>query len=145
MIHYLIKYGFSSILILIITILSIVNFNSLDITPPVQWFDKVVHLLMYASLSFVLLFDLTKNIFLSDHLIKPSITKKYIYISLFISIFIGGILELIQEYFVDGRSGDWNDMISNITGSITGLIIGNFFIPPILKIITNVLLTKKEK
>jgi VanZ family protein len=41
----------------------------------------------------------------------------------FLSIGIGGIIELIQEFYVDGRTGSMSDMASNTIGSLIGLLL----------------------
>jgi hypothetical protein len=135
MMRFLSKFGLSTLLIIIITILSIINFSSMDIKPPVKEFDKLVHALMYTALSFVLLFDITKNVLLLNKAAVVKITAFSMAISFLISATTGGILELIQEYFVEGRSGDWIDMICNVIGSFVGIALGLLVIPKLLGLI----------
>ena len=38
-------------------------------------------------------------------------------------VFLGGILELIQHYWVNGRSGDWVDLLADTLGAVIGFAI----------------------
>lgn len=39
-------------------------------------------------------------------------------VAILISVTFGGVIELIQMYFVPGRSGEWLDFAANTTGSM---------------------------
>jgi VanZ family protein len=74
-------------------------------------FDKFVHFVCYLALSFVFMYNFGR------------VTLKTIFISLFFSIIYGGIIELIQQYFLLLRTGDLYDFLSDIIGAIIGVII----------------------
>ncbi|MBQ5778925.1 MAG: VanZ family protein [Paludibacteraceae bacterium] len=74
-------------------------------------FDKFVHFVCYLVLSFVFMYNFGR------------VTSKTIFISLFFSIIYGGIIELIQQYFLLLRTGDLYDFLSDIIGAIIGVII----------------------
>ena len=85
------------------------------------YFDKIVHFVMYFIFSFVLFVDLTNN---------TRLQKKQIFlIILLLSFIIGGIIELIQNYFIPMRSGDWFDLLADLTGSLMFVFFSKYFIP----------------
>ena len=55
--------------------------------------------------------------------IKTPVPKSQRWWLLFISVGIGGVLELIQEYLVSGRDGSLSDMTANTIGSLFGLLL----------------------
>ena len=69
-------------------------------------FDKVVHLLLYASFAFIIFTE------------RPGRmnAKKYFFIVIF-CLFLGGLIELVQ-ISLPQRSGDIYDLIANFTGSL---------------------------
>lgn len=77
-------------------------------------FDKLVHLGLYLILTVLL--------------IKPI---KFYHLPVVICILIytvlyGGGIELIQNFFTVNRSGSWYDLLSDVAGSIIGLLIYRF-------------------
>lgn len=70
--------------------------------------DKFVHFFMYLSLAFISFIDIKKNIK------KP--TKLLILSVIFSFIVMSGIIEIIQENFISGRSGSYFDLLANILG-----------------------------
>jgi VanZ family protein len=84
-------------------------------SPPMINFDKLVHTVMFLGLSGVIFFDNT------NYLRNP-ISKKRIFWSIFLfPVILGGLIEIIQEYFTATRSGDWFDFLFNILGSLLGM------------------------
>ena len=73
-------------------------------------FDKLVHFGMYFLFSLALFFDLKKNSQLQK--------KQIFFVILILSIIIGGSIEIIQNYFIPGRSGDWFDLLADVAGSL---------------------------
>ena len=71
-------------------------------------FDKLVHFGMYFIFSFALFFDLKTNTRIQK--------KQILLIILLLTLFIGGSIELIQNYFVPLRFGDWIDLLADTTG-----------------------------
>ena len=54
-------------------------------------------------------------------------------------IFVGGILapalmsgciELLQEYGTSNRSGDWADLLANLTGVVSAALVGRYLLWP---------------
>jgi len=81
--------------------------------------DKVIHFGMYATLSAIWYgYEFLKTGF--------STTKKMITIFLLASGY-GLLMEMLQLLFFEGRSFEFYDIISNIIGSLIGVIIANNF------------------
>ena len=74
-------------------------------------FDKLAHVLMYGSLSFLVL-----NEYLKRYSPRRSLT-----LIIAFSIFLYSIImELIQLYLIASRSGEWKDVLANLTGIVLG-------------------------
>ena len=81
--------------------------------------DKVGHLGVYGIQTFLLLFGLSKLI--------SNDAKKVVVIALIISILYGILMEAMQYTFFPYRYFEYLDIIANIIGSFTGLLIFKFF------------------
>jgi VanZ family protein len=69
--------------------------------------DKIIHFVFYAILVALLSFGYIK----SD---RFNLSK--LLFSAYWSILFGGLIELIQHYIVEGRSGEWEDFLANTIG-----------------------------
>ena len=101
----------------LISFLSLSNFNDLS-TPTVLMFhgaDKLVHFIMYYTLSLVFMLECYYNSILK---LKNS---KLILINL-IPLFMSISFELLQEYFTTSRTGSYYDEIFNIMGIVTATL-----------------------
>jgi VanZ family protein len=110
--HFVKKYYRTIIVSLLIIYLSTVSGEKVS---KVSWFtfphiDKIVHLLMYLTLSITVSYEIVRN------KEKISVQKTLIIIVLF-AILFGGAMELVQEYFTTTRSGDWADFGFNVIGA----------------------------
>ena len=90
---------------------------------PVVGIDKVVHLLMYAGFAFACLWGYRKQ-FVSN---GSAYRKKAILLALVISIAYGGLTEIMQEYLVPKRTGDWLDFLADSIGTGIGVLIFYLF------------------
>ncbi len=91
---------------------------------PVVGMDKVVHILMYATFAFLCIWGYRSQFITNG---KTYRTKALI-LATIISILYGGITELMQEYLVPTRTGDWFDFLSDAIGTLLGIsIFGIFF------------------
>ena len=90
---------------------------------PVVGLDKVVHLFMYATFAFLCIWGYRKQFIANDIGYK----KKAILLAAIISIAYGGITELMQEFLVPTRTGDWFDFLSDTLGTFFGLSIFYLF------------------
>ncbi|APD06548.1 hypothetical protein UJ101_01018 [Flavobacteriaceae bacterium UJ101] len=96
------------ITITVVTILSLMPLDNLEIKAPLGT-DKIVHVIMYFSISTLALWSYANN---SNH------TMKIIIVVILYSI----LIEILQEYMPLKRSGDIYDVIANSIGAILGLI-----------------------
>lgn len=79
-------------------------------------FDKIVHLLLYLIFTVLLMVSLIKQ----NNSFK---LKRYcIGISLAISASYGILIEFYQAYMTTTRSGNYEDVIANLSGSIIGIL-----------------------
>ncbi len=97
--------------IVLITMLSIMPTSDMPNIIVFPYFDKLVHLCMYAGLSFLLLWLWDEN---------PN-KRKYWKI-LFIVFGCGLLMEIIQEISHLGRSFDILDITANLLGFLPGLL-----------------------
>lgn len=99
--------------VIIITVLS--GYPGRDLPKaPFDEFDKLVHLVIYAMLSGLILLGFLKN---------QKTTTLYCWISIVIATAYGGIVELLQQYIFINRYGDWYDFLANTLGAILGIVI----------------------
>jgi len=78
-------------------------------------FDKLVHLGMYFSLAFVLIFDIMKA--------KPDVAYTRIFLlAAVLAVFYGGSLEILQATLTDSRSGDFADLAFNTVGVLLAVL-----------------------
>lgn len=116
MITFLKKYWLTTIYVLIIFFLCFMNPTSLP-KSPMRNFDKIVHVLLYLGLSGVVFFD-------STNYLRFPISKIRIFLGSFLfPIALGGLIEILQNYFSKTRSGDWFDFFSDEIGAIIGWVI----------------------
>lgn len=84
---------------------------------PFDEFDKLVHLAIYALLSFLSMLGFYKQP------TSLSMTKKTQYFfSIMFSIVMGGLIEVLQEYVFINRFGDWFDFTANSLGAVLGVV-----------------------
>jgi len=86
-------------------------------------FDKLVHVIMYAIVSFLLFLPFNKQFINVKQRFKIRI------IIILLSVFFGGFMEILQEYIFINRSGNWIDFTANGIGAILGVL----FAPLLLK------------
>ncbi|NCC98238.1 MAG: hypothetical protein EOL95_00845 [Bacteroidia bacterium] len=104
-------YWKTSLISIIIIYLSLIKIPSSIEIPKIPFYDKWVHLIMYACLCAIVLFDC----------IKSSNSRPYISAAIY-SITLGGILELLQILFPP-RSASFADFLANLIGCSLSLII----------------------
>ena len=91
---------------------------------PIVGLDKVGHLLMYAAFAFLCLWGYRKQ-FISN---GQAYQKKALLLAVVISIFYGGLTEIMQETITFlHRSGDWRDLIADSIGTGIGVLVFYLF------------------
>lgn len=118
-------YPLSILIVLTVTYLSLFNPDNTSLGKMILW-DKAVHVIMYMGVSMVFWFEHLishKNIRL-----LPALLINILFASL-----LGGLLELIQEYFTVVRSGDWADFMADAIGTVIGAAIGILIERPLIQ------------
>lgn len=76
--------------------------------------DKVVHFCMYLFLSVIMANDLHRD--------KQRLTIVCL-LSVLISSFYGGLIEILQDCYFPPRTGEWLDWVADTAGAIAGFCI----------------------
>lgn len=97
---------FLLIVLIVVTILSLMPLNQLEIEVPLGT-DKLVHLIMYFTISTLMLW---------------SYPDKSTFMLVMFVILYSIIIEVLQEYMPLKRSGDIYDVIANSIGAFLGII-----------------------
>ena len=79
--------------------------------------DKLIHAAIYFVATALIYFG-----FLRFKYGNP-ISGKALLTSCFLSILFGGVIELLQSYYVPGRVGDWFDFLANTSGSLSFVLM----------------------
>lgn len=83
---------------------------------PLPGFDKIIHFSLFFVHYYIWVIGLIKQ------RIFKVIKEKTVKISLIYSLALALLIELGQFYFIDGRSGDWLDVLANVLGIGTSYI-----------------------
>ena len=86
----------------------------------IKHLDKIVHFLMYAGLSLVLIYDFRKRKNTSN---KSAI---FVLICLLFPVFLGGMIEIFQELFFAPRTAEWADWFFDILGVFAAWMTSKF-------------------
>ncbi len=119
---FLLNYWKSIVVIISILYLSFASPSTFSKIPTFENEDKLVHMLMYAGLCAILIFDFR----LAD---KNNNTKsKHGYIlCLIFPILLGGVVEILQPLYFAPRSASWFDFGANVSGILLSWIFMHVF------------------
>jgi len=122
MINKLLKYWKPAIIAIIICYGSLTSGSNLNKVHflNIKNLDKLIHFLMYLTLSLTLYRALLKNISISR--------REIILLNLVFVISYGLIMEVLQFYITTDRSADIYDGIANTIGTIFGIILYPFIV-----------------
>lgn len=81
--------------------------------------DKIVHLLMFGTLAFLIPFGYRRDYVQRD----IAYGKRLLWLSLLIAAAYGGLTELLQRYVFIGRSGSLYDFYADVIGCVLGVFI----------------------
>ena len=90
---------------------------------PIIGIDKVVHIIMYAGFAFLCIWGYRSQ-FISN---GKTYRKRALLFTALISIGYGGLTEMIQEFLVPTRTGDWFDFLADVLGTLLGLFVFYLF------------------
>ncbi len=78
--------------------------------------DKVIHAILFGAEAFLLVWAASRNHFMSAALILGW------------CFILGGGLELVQFYFVEGRNGDFLDLLADMVGAVLGYALYSYLV-----------------
>lgn len=108
-------YWKSIIIAIFIFFLSVIDFSSVNDIPKIKYSDKIVHVILYFIWTSVIFYETIKS-----HSIR---NKKHFFFLLFIPIFFGGCIEMIQQAFFPPRTAEWFDWFADILGTFWGSLM----------------------
>jgi VanZ family protein len=85
--------------------------------PPSFYFpgmDKLIHAGMYGSFTMVVLLTYYRNSQLTSR--APLLLMLFVWL-------YSALMELVQYFFIEFRSGEWRDLIANLVGILLGALI----------------------
>ncbi|MGL5273769.1 MAG: VanZ family protein [Phocaeicola sp.] len=109
-------------------VVSIIGYLSF-FTPPqteldeINNFDKLAHIGMYGGFSFIIWLE-----YLRSH--KKLRRRRLAIGAVILPLLLSGIIELLQAYCTENRSGDWFDLLANSTGVVLASIVGYYILRP---------------
>ena len=110
------KYFLTIIFSSIFLYLCLMNVQDLPEAPMTN-FDKLVHFLMFLSLSGCVFFENTR------YLRRKISRRRIVWGSFIFPTVFSGLIEIVQEYFTLYRTGDWMDFLWDTIGALLGLAI----------------------
>lgn len=123
MLFTLCKYHIFSVLCgILIFILCVIKIPQQEVPINFPHFDKIVHFTMYFTFSILYIFE--------NLLSNPAKKKKPLIlylITIFLSLMIGGVIEIIQSDLTTYRSGDIIDWLFDMSGAITAIAIAAIY------------------
>ena len=115
--HYIKTYPLAILVLIAILVLSLARIPEVPVAEEVPLADKWTHMVMYASLTFVIWWQYLRS---HKHV-------QWLRLSLWGVIAPaawGGLMELAQAYLTTYRSGDWWDFVANCIGVAIGVLMG---------------------
>ena len=123
------RYYWKSIfIVLFVQYLSFTSPTTFDEMPSLEIpnLDKLVHFLMYAGLTTVLIWDFKK------HRKSNSNFQFFVLICIVFPILFGGIVEILQSAYFAPRTGDWFDWLADLSGVLCASLWMRLIRPRIL-------------
>jgi len=116
------NYWKSISVVAIITYLSFATPSTFQGVPTFNHIDKVIHFLMYMTLTMALISDFHHKKSVNIH------SFSFVAFCLIFPAVFGGMIEIFQLYFFPPRSAEWGDWFSNIAGTFTGWLVMRFYL-----------------
>lgn len=123
--YYLKKYPVSLFVAAVVVYLSFFRPPTLEVSR-FPGFDKVAHICMYAGLSGMLWFEFFRN-----HRRNQIFWHAWLG-AVVCPILFSGLIELLQEYCTDYRSGDWLDFLANSGGVGLATLFSWYVLRPLM-------------
>jgi len=94
------------------------NNNIPDVDDPVNYFDKVIHFILFFGLTFLTLRDVKRN--------GSRRIGFWIAVLLVFSLLYGVLAEYIQEFYLN-RDGNVPDLVADMVGAVAGIIAAKYW------------------
>ncbi|MGV8962637.1 MAG: VanZ family protein [Candidatus Saccharimonadaceae bacterium] len=117
--RYTIIPGIVALIIFYVT--CIINVDSIPGSKRLLQYDKIAHFGMFFIFSAVIYYDYYRM-----HGGKPNLYK-WVLFGLIVPVIYGGIIEIAQQQFFS-RSGDLQDFIADIFGSLSATVVALFYL-----------------
>jgi len=114
MLRYVFQYKFSILLAIVISLLSLAPSSRFPISSiwDIPHIDKIIHMLMYASLGFVALIE--------SRCTRPC--RGYHFIILLGILLASALIEVLQATVVLSRGAEWVDVLANLVGLVASYL-----------------------
>ncbi|MBR0432820.1 MAG: VanZ family protein [Bacteroidaceae bacterium] len=116
------RYPFSLLTTIVIVVLSLMPIGRVELAEDVPLADKWTHMVMYATLVIVIWWEYRRQ-----H--QQTAWTRCLAWAFIAPIALGGVMELMQAYCTNYRSGDWMDFVANSIGVGIGSLIGIAILP----------------
>lgn len=107
------QYPLSTLTILAIAVLSLAPIGAPEMVSDVPFYDKWAHTVMYCFLSFAVWYDIRCQRLTFARLLALTFVLPALF---------GGLMELMQAYLTDYRSGEWMDFAADALGAAVGAV-----------------------
>lgn len=87
---------------------------------PMEWAelnDKLIHVLIYFFTALLIYLGFVR------FNLRNQIRRRQVWFIVLLCTVYGGVIELLQYYFVPNRAGEWLDFFANAAGSILCLLL----------------------
>ncbi|MCM1109184.1 MAG: VanZ family protein [Clostridium sp.] len=115
-VKYIRKYPLSLFTVGVVWFLSLFTPPKIDIGE-IAFFDKWAHFVMYGGLCSVIWGEYWRS-----HAV-PHPGRLFLW-AVVAPVVMSGVIELVQEYGTENRTGDWLDLAANSVGVVLGAVIG---------------------
>lgn len=114
MLRYVFQYKFSILLAIVIALLSLTPASKFPFTSAynIPYIDKIVHILMYASLGFIAL---------QECRCKKGCHRLYFFF-LFGILLSSILIEILQATIISSRGAEWFDILANFSGLLAAYL-----------------------
>jgi VanZ family protein len=111
------NYWKSIVTLIVIHYLSFAPPSTFKGVPTFQYNDKIVHFLLYAGLTMIIIFEYYQSVKFN--------VKRLVFgiLCVVFPIILGGLIEILQENFFKPRTGTWGDWAADIAGVLMGWLI----------------------
>lgn len=106
----ILRYWKSIAVVCCIFYLSFASPSTFERIPTFEHEDKLIHILMYAGLSFTLIFDYSRT------RKNTTVNFAFLFVCILFPVLLGGIIEIAQQQFFAPRTGSWTDWLSDMIG-----------------------------